>query len=165
MTLCINQSGTWRILRKQCVNQSGTWRFVRIGCINQSGTWRRFNPGLGYFLEGGYVISIGTCYRVVAPVNAEVCVRVSNQSNMVASAQSQTGTSGWFVPSCSDLKDAYTCRVYWDTYTPTVYLSSTRSGDSYSGFTYYGVCMANGSGVSINTSSNYLGRAFKNVTL
>ena len=42
MALCINQSGTWRVITTQCVNQSGTWRKVVTGCINDSGTWRCF---------------------------------------------------------------------------------------------------------------------------
>jgi hypothetical protein len=42
MALCINQSGTWRVITTQCINDSGTWRKVVTGCINESGVWRRY---------------------------------------------------------------------------------------------------------------------------
>lgn len=129
MALCINQSGTWRNIITQCVNQSGTWRNVLTGCINQSGTWRcfGFRPALGSAYGGGFLIcqSAGV-YWIVAPSTSEVSRTWNCINDAVTTAQQVSGCTGWYVPNCGQLKNpGYTCRTYWNSYSPTFYWSSS----------------------------------------
>jgi len=44
----VNDSGTWRQMKKLYVNDSGTWRDIQRAYVNDGGTWRKiweFNSG------------------------------------------------------------------------------------------------------------------------
>lgn len=139
MALCINQSGTWRNITTQCVNQSGTWRKVATGCINQSGTWRMFitpfwpgGPGLGSFACGGYVIcAAANVGWIVAPASSQVSRTWYLRNDAVTTAQSVSGCTGWFVPTCGQLQNpGYTCKTYWDSFSGSYWSSTERTSTS-----------------------------------
>lgn len=50
-SLNVNDSGTWRKLKKLPVNDSGTWRYLKSLWANDSGTWRKiFQSGVDFNL-------------------------------------------------------------------------------------------------------------------
>jgi hypothetical protein len=138
MALCVNDSGTWRIITTLCVNDSGTWRNILTGCINQSETWRKFSGGspptsVGCSYGGGRAICIqstgfsGGTVWIVAPSSAEVSRVWDSRNDANTTAQQVSGCTGWFVPSIGQLQNpGYTCRTYWDSYSSTCYWSSTE---------------------------------------
>jgi len=135
VTLCVNDSGTWREISTLCINDSGTWRNVSTGCINQSGTWREFGfgpdiPGtpLGTCIEGGYLIckSAGVGW-LLAPVSTQVGRSWYSRDDAVTTAQANAPCGDWFVPTCGQLQNpGYACRTYWDTYSLALYWTSTE---------------------------------------
>lgn len=121
MTLCINQSGTWKNI-PQCnlrVNQSGTWRSVG-GCINQSNTWRKFLPppppvARGASFGGGYAMCFcqGTVW-IVSPYSAEVSREWAFRCDAITTSQQLTGVGGWFIPTNPQLKNPGHCsKDFW----------------------------------------------------
>lgn len=142
MTLCVNDSGTWRSITSLCVNDSGTWRNTITGCINESGTWRRFGgPGaqptsLGCSYGGGYAICLSPTQSnicgvgvvwIVAPNTSEVSRTWYSRTDANTRAQQVSGCTGWFVPTAGQLLNpGYACRTYWDSYASTFYWSDTE---------------------------------------
>jgi len=54
----VNDSGTWRQMKKLYVNDSGTWRDIQRAYVNDGGTWRKiweFNSG-----TSGSPLTVGT---------------------------------------------------------------------------------------------------------
>jgi hypothetical protein len=164
MALCINDSGTWREISTQCVNDSGTWREVVTGCINESGTWREFGfaPALGSEYEGGYLICQASGFQwIVAPSSSEVVRTWNSREDAVTTAQQVSGCTGWFVPSCGQLKNpGATCNIYWDSYQATRYWSSTERYDEFA----WSVYVNGGSASQTRKSSGMFVRAFRTVT-
>ena len=76
-------------------------------------------PELGDAHEGGYLICCSSNnYWIVAPSSSEVQRTWFSRNDSNARAQQVSGCSGWFVPSCAQLKNpGYNCRTYWDSYT------------------------------------------------
>lgn len=120
MTLCVNDSGTWRNISYVCLNDSYTWRAPLKGCINDSGTWRQFialtlsiaPPGT--CIEGGNLVykSGGTAWIASPPA---ACVRRpwTSRNDAVTLAQTVSGCTGWFVPTCAQFKTPiWPCRSY-----------------------------------------------------
>ena len=96
------------------------------GADSYSFTTQEF-PALGAAGEGGYIIckSGGTAW-IVAPSSAEVSRTWNGLNDANTRAQQVSGCTGWFVPSCGQLKNpGYTCRTYWDSYTNCCYWTST----------------------------------------
>lgn len=168
MPVCINQSGTWRNATRLCVNDSGTWRNINIGCINQSGTWRRFLPpllarvSLGTSIEGGRLICRASNVAwIVAPAESEVSRNWYSRNDANTRAQQVSGCTGWFVPTCGQLQNpGYVCRTYWDSYSSTIYWSSTEDNSNYAWFVYFG----NGITFNLNKTHTFCVRAFRCVT-
>ena len=73
---------------------------------------------LGDAYEGGYLICCSfNNYWIVAPSSAEVCRSWHSRNDANTRAQQVSGCSGWFVPTCSQLKNpGYNCRTYWDSH-------------------------------------------------
>ena len=142
MTLCINDSGTWRDASTVCVNDSGTWREIATGCINDSGTWRCFGfvniaaCSLGSFVEGGYLIcKTGSVAWIVAQSETEHTGTWNARSQAVNNAESYYACGDWFVPTCGQLKNpGYQCRTHWDSYQNQYYWSSTDYGFYHSAY-------------------------------
>ena len=94
---------------------------------------RHLDSLLGTAFEGGYLIcqSGGTNW-IVAPSSAEVLRSWYNINDANTTAQSVSGCTGWFVPSCAQGQNpGIFCRQYCDTYTNTRYWSSTEFNASY----------------------------------
>ena len=124
MTLCVNDSGTWREIPTVCVNDSGTWREISTGCINDSGTWREFgfggdvgNAALGDNIEGGYLIcKAGGTAWIVAPTSTEVKRNWYDRGHAVTTANAEAACGDWFVPNCGQVgAPGYLCDRDWET--------------------------------------------------
>ena len=88
-------------------------------------------PPLGDAFEGGYLICTGgSSAWIVSPTASTVCRTWHSRYNAVSQAQNCTGCSGWFVPSCSQLKNpGFQCRTYWPE-TPNGFFWSNSTGNS-----------------------------------
>lgn len=88
---------------------------------------------LGDSYEGGYYICGAAGVRwVVAPVTAEVSRNWYARGDANTRAQQVSGCTGWFVPTCAQLKNpGSSCLIYWDTYWSFNYWSSTPCPASY----------------------------------
>lgn len=62
----------------------------------------------------------------VAPSASQVGRSWTSRNDAVTTAQACTGRTGWFVPSCSQLISGYCCRSFWNSFSPSVYWSSTE---------------------------------------
>jgi len=171
MALCVNQSGTWRLITTLCVKQSSTWRDVVTGCINQSGTWRRFGGGtapttLGSSYGGGYAICLqggfaGGVVWIVAPAATEVSRNWYCRDDAVTTAQASAACGDWFVPTCGQLKNpGSTCRTYWDLYSTAGYWSTTQRY----GPAAFPIVVANGGSPNTNKTCILCVRSFRCVT-
>ena len=83
---------------------------------------------LGDAHEGGILICCSSGnYWIVASSSAEVSRDWHNRNDAVTKAQQVSGCSGWFLPSCSQLKNpGYQCRTYWDSYGNAYFWSNTQ---------------------------------------
>lgn len=132
MTLCVNQSGTYRNITTLCVNQSGTYRDIKAGAINQSGTYRNFlfKYSLGCPYGGGILIcSTSSLKLILAPNSTQVSGSWHSRNNAVTTAQSVTGCTGWFIPDVGLLYCSYSSRGYWDSYEENQYWSNSESSN------------------------------------
>ena len=82
---------------------------------------------------GGNTICInGGIIWIVAPASSEVSRTWYCRNDAVTTATNCTSATGWFVPTCGQLKNpGYTCRTYWDSYSSTFYWSSTEGYSSH----------------------------------
>ena len=90
---------------------------------------------LGDSYEGGFLICKASPIRwVVSPRSAEVSRTFYCRGDAITTAQSVSGCTGWFVPTCSQLyTPGYSCRSFWGPspcYSSTAYWSSTEANDS-----------------------------------
>lgn len=87
---------------------------------------------LGDSYQGGFLIcqSGGTRW-IVSPSSAGVGANWNNRGIANTCAQSVTGCTGWFIPSCSQLQNpGYVCNVYWDSFSPSFYWSNNAVNPS-----------------------------------
>lgn len=178
MTICINDSGTWRLTSTLCVNQSGTWRCINYVCVNKSETWRYVFNGivaaasLGSNVEGGYLIckSGGTAF-IVAPQESEVSRNFYGRNDAITLAQSETGCTDWFIPNQGNFGSGQlggtmrSCRTYWDNYSRFTYWSNS----TFFGYNYACACGSDfreggRGGVSCSMSNTFCVRALRCVS-
>ena len=117
---------------------------------------------LGEAYEGGYLIcqSGGTRW-VVAPSSSQVSRSWYLRADANTTAQSITGCTGWFVPTCNQLKNpGYNCRTYWDSYSPVLYWSNTQ----HSSWGAFNITFAGGVCHDSNKNTSRLVRSFRCVT-
>lgn len=89
-------------------------------------------PALGDTFGGGEVIyKSGGVIWIVAPESTETSSTWANRGAAITSAQSATGCTDWFIPTCSQLQTGYNCRTYWDAYSLNSYWSSTQLNTTY----------------------------------
>ena len=119
-------------------------------------------PALGSAYEGGYLIcQSGGVRWVVAPSSSEVSRTWYLRNDANTTAQSVSGCTGWFVPTCGQLQNpGHTCRTYWDSYACTVYWSSTEINL----YVAWNVSFSNGNAFSTNKTLPRCVRAFRCVT-
>lgn len=99
----------------------------------------------------------------VAPSAAQVTRNFYCRADAVTVAQSCTGRTGWFVPTCGQLITGYNCRQYWNSYGNGFHWSNTCNCNTDA----WGVNFSNGS-VNNVISAGWNGadfvRAFRCVT-
>ena len=85
---------------------------------------------LGTSVAGGYLICRnGGVAWIVAPNTTEVSRNWYCRNDAVTTATNCTTVTGWFVPTCGQLLNpGYVCRTYWDSYSSTIYWSSSDIG-------------------------------------
>jgi len=131
--------------------------------------------GLKYFAES---CSLGACIPqlggsriicknggiawLVAPISTEVSRTWYCREDAVTRAIAVTSlTTGWFVPTLGQLQNpGYLCRSFWDSYSSTLYWSSTETFANGAYFVYFT------NGTAYGTNKTYTGcvRAFRCVT-
>lgn len=146
-------------------------------------TLEQFNQShsLGGSVGGNVICKTGGIIWIVAPAVTEVsrnwndigdaitCASAYTAENSSASytspIQNHTGAvccSVWFIPNCSQLSNpGYTCRTHWDSYSESVYWSSTIYT---SGVCGYYVSFINGGVARSPSGSTNCVRAFRCVT-
>ena len=89
-------------------------------------------PPLGSEHEGGYLICCsGGNLWIVAPRSTQMCRYWHQRTDSNTCAQSLTGCTGWFVPSCSQMKNpGFRCKQYWDNYESFYYWTDTPNDPS-----------------------------------
>jgi hypothetical protein len=122
-------------------------------------------PALGASYEGGFLICKSSPTRwVVAPNTSEVSRVWNSRNDANTTAQSVSGCTGWFVPTVTQLQNpGYTCRTFWDSFSSTLYWSSTENNATFA----CTVCFNNGN--ACNSYKNFSPggvcvRAFRCVT-
>ena len=112
---------------------------------------------------GGFMIcKASSTAWIVSPRCAELTRTwyCRNDANLVA--ETCSGCTGWFVPTCGQLQNpGYTCRTFWDSFSSTTYWSSTEANATYA----WRVFFTNGS-ASYNggKTTTFCVRAFRCVT-
>jgi hypothetical protein len=121
------------------------------GAASHSFTTRDIAEGDSF--GGGTIIcqSSGTRW-IVAPNTSEVSRTWYCRNDANTRAQQVSGCTGWFVPTCGQLQNpGFTCRTYWDSYSPSLYWSSTELN------TYFACFVNMDTG---NACSSGIGKAF-----
>jgi hypothetical protein len=130
------------------------------GADTHSFTTRDIEPGDAY--EGGFLICKSSPTRwVVAPNTSEVsrCWDLRGDAN--TRAQQVSGCTGWFVPTVTQLQNpGYTCRTFWDSFSASLYWSSTECDISFACFVYF----TNGNAFHLTKAIPSCVRAFRCVT-
>lgn len=119
-------------------------------------------PPVGSAFGGGYIIckSGGTVW-IVAPSSTEVSRTWYARNDASTCAQTVTGCTGWFVPSCAQLLNpGYTCAVYWDSVKATRYWSSSE----YTANCAWSVVVPSGAAPFNNKNSYRCVRSFRTVS-
>ena len=82
---------------------------------------------LGIVFGGGTLICKASSVAwIVAPNSSEVSRTWYCRNDANTRAQSVSGCTGWFVPTCAQLLNpGYCCRRYWDSFSSACYWSST----------------------------------------
>jgi len=114
-------------------------------------------------IEGGWYICrgpVGTAW-IVASLNTEVSRTWYCRNDATTTANACTGCTGWFVPTRVQLQNpGYTCRQYWDSFSPPYYWSSTEANAFLACFVYF----TSGSANNAAKNGTYCVRAFRCVT-
>ena len=99
---------------------------------------------------------------LVAPISTEVSRDWYCREDAVTRAIAVTSlTTGWFVPCIGQLQNpGYLCRSFWDSYSSTLYWSSTESTSN----SACGMTFANGGPYGANKTGTRCVRAFRCVT-
>ena len=121
-------------------------------------------PNVGDTFGGGQVFrkASGVVW-IVAPASTERSYTWASRNSVLTVAQTATGVTGWFVPTCSQLQSAYGCRANWDSYSLNSYWSSTSLNGTYAycvGFCGFG----SGTTGAVSMNFSRCVRAFRCVT-
>jgi len=147
---------------------SGSSSYAGINTVGTSQTYFFSSPpiNLGDSFEGGFLICKASPVRwVVSPRSAEVSRTWYLRDDASTTAQSVSGCTGWFVPTCAQLLNpGYCCRSLWGPspcFSLSNYWSSTDGGNS--GFACF-VNFSNGQTSNTNKPHTECVRAFRCVT-
>jgi hypothetical protein len=123
---------------------------------------------LGDAYEGGFLICCASSnYWIVAPSSSEVSRDWYSRGDANTRAQQVSGCTGWFIAGRETLQNpGYTCRTFWDSFSPTIYWSGTNIyGFGSPGNNACTVNFTNGSsGESSKHRTTHCVRAFRTVT-
>lgn len=120
------------------------------GMVDDDINWSGCNVGCAVRGGGNVIYKSGGIIWIVAPSTAQegstwpMGYYNGDQGSTPNRAQRITGRSGWFIPDLGMLQTAYACRSYWDTYTTSLFWSSTEFNTSfacYVGFLNGGTCI------------------------
>jgi len=116
---------------------------------------------LGDPYEGGYLICQASSVQwIVAPSSTEVRRFWYCRNDAVTTAQSVSGCTGWFIPTCGQLQNpGSVCRTYWDSYSGIFWSNTECSGDS-----AWLVYLDNGNSRNYNKTCSWWARAFRCVS-
>jgi hypothetical protein len=107
------------------------------------------------------ICKAGGCAWLVAPEPAQVSRTWYCRQDAAILAESATGSSGWFIPTLSQLQNpGYICRTFWDSFSSAIYWSSTEGNTTHA----CGVNFSNGFACSSSRNSTDSVRAFRVVT-
>ena len=74
-------------------------------------------PPLGNAFEGGYLICCSSSTLWIVSCSQYEVTRQWFERNDASSRATLSGCSGWFIPTCAQLKNpGYQCRTHWDSY-------------------------------------------------
>jgi hypothetical protein len=117
---------------------------------------------LGAPATGGFLICKASGIGwIVAPNTSEVSRTWYLRNDANTRAQAVSGCTGWFVPTISQLQNpGYTCRTFWDSFSASVYWSSTETNSPAA----CGVDFTLGIAADFCKTTTRRGRAFRCVT-
>jgi len=118
---------------------------------------------LGDAAEGGFLIcKAGGTAWIVSPFSAEVSRTWYARDDANIRAQTVSGCTGWFVPTCGQLQNpGYTCRTHWDSFSSLArYWSSTEGNATCAWYVFFD----NGAAGTYNKATTQCVRAFRCVT-
>ena len=120
-------------------------------------------PELGDPYEGGFVICKASPLRwVVSPLSAEVSRTWYLRDDANTTAQSVSGCTGWFVPTCGQLQNpGYLCKTFWQGPVAPCYWSSSERNSCCAYRVHVGHV---GNAIGCNKTTTFCVRAFRCVT-
>ena len=115
---------------------------------------------LGSLVEGGYLFAKDGGYGwIVACSSREVSRTWANREDAVTVAEASNACGDWFVPSRTDLQYGQDCKSFWDSFSSTVYWSSTEANATHA----WGVGFDCGTVGTSLKSNTFCVRAFRRV--
>jgi hypothetical protein len=82
---------------------------------------------LGSLVEGGYLFAKdGSIAWIVACSSRQVSRTWALRADAVTTAQAGNACGDWFIPSRTDLQLGNDCKSFWDSFSATIYWSSTQ---------------------------------------
>ncbi len=119
-------------------------------------------PPLGNSHQGGYLLCCSSNNLwIAAPESSEVSRTWYQRDHAETRSFQVSGCSGWFVPTCAQLKNpGYQCRTHWDSISSASYWSNTESGGSNAFYLY---CPNGATGLNSKTNIQCV-RAFRCVS-
>ena len=116
---------------------------------------------IGGYSSGNLICKASSVGWIVAPNASQVSRTWYCRNDANTTAQSVSGCTGWFIPTSTQLQNpGYCCRVYWDSFSSTIYWGSTEHNAANA----CGVNFSNGSVDIICKNGAYCVRAFRCVT-
>jgi hypothetical protein len=114
---------------------------------------------LGAPAFGGFLICKASGIGwIVSPNTSEVSRTWYLRNDAATRAQAVSGCTGWFVPTLSQLQNpGYTCRTFWDSFSPARYWSSTETDSTFA----CGVSFTDGGALNSNKTNPCRVRAFR----
>jgi len=82
---------------------------------------------LGTLVQGGFLFAKqGGLAWIVACSSRQVSRNWANRNDAVTVAQAGNACGDWFVPSRTDLQLGHDCKSFWDSFSSTLYWSTTE---------------------------------------
>ena len=93
---------------------------------------------LGSLVEGGYLFAKGGRQAWIVACSSRQVSRVwASRGDAVTVAQAGNACGDWFVPSRTDLQLGHDCKSFWDSFSSTIYWSSTEFDATRAWFVFF----------------------------